>query len=303
MAYATLSGANQVDIESVVSQTQTVLTSFRFTFALNTTYELEFEVVTLNSTTTDLFTKVWATSTPEPTTWSVSTTNTTSVLQGDTGYSGIRYDPHASGGDALTMDNYEAVKITSSSASYIDNFQNSSTTGWSPLTASRWSVGTNGDSIRYYINASSYAEGTNSTLGEYSLLNASGYNNVGDFTMTVDVAAGSTSTTGTGSNYAIVFGYQSAGNYYFMEFNAISGDTALYKVVGGATPTQIAAASGAWITDTSYHSIKIQRKGTSISVWYDGESVLTTTDATFIGGQIGLGALNDAAYFDNVIVG
>ncbi len=303
MAYATLSGTNQVDIESVVSQTPTILTSFRFTFALNTTYELEFEVVTLNSTTTDLFTKVWATSTTEPTTWSVSTTNTTSVLQGDTGYTGIRYDPHASGGDALTMDNYEAVKITSSSASYLDNFQNSSTTGWSPLTASRWSVGTNGNSIRYYINTSSYAEGTNSTLGEYSLLNASGYTNVGDFTMTVDVAAGSTSTTGTGSNYAIVFGYQSAGNYYFMEFNAISGDTALYKVVGGATPSLIASASGAWITNTSYHSIKIQRKGTSISVWYDGESVLTTTDATFIGGQIGLGALNDAAYFDNVVVG
>ncbi len=43
--------------------------------------------------------------------------------------------------------------------------------------------------------------------------------------------------------------------------------------------------------------------GTSITVWYDGDQVLTTTDATFIGGQIGLGALNDAAYFDNVIVG
>ena len=40
----------------------------------------------------------------------------------------------------------------------------------------------------------------------------------------------------------------------------------------------------------------------SISVWYDGNSVLTTTDATFIGGQIGIG-FNDAAYFDNVVIG
>ena len=203
------------------------------------------------------------------------------------------------------VDNYEAVNIVSSNASYIDNFQNSSTTGWLPLTPSRWTVGTAGNatsgySVRYYINTSSYAEGTNSTLGEYSLLNATGYNNVGDFTMTADVAAGSSTA---GSNYAIVFGYQSVGNYYFMEFNAISGDTKLYKVVGGATPVSIGSTSGGQITDTNYHAIEIQRTGTSITVWYDGDQILSTTDATFIGGQIGIGALNDAAYFDNVIVG
>ncbi len=180
-----------------------------------------------------------------------------------------------------------------------DNFQNSSTTGWTPLTASRWSVGTNGDSIRYYINASSYTGGSGGSLGEYSLLSASGYTNVGDFTMTADVAAGSATA---GSNYAIVFGYQNSTNYYFMEFNATSGDTALYKVVNGSASI-VASASGTWITDTNYHSIKIQRSFSTISVWYDGHSVLSTTDSTFFGGQIGIGALNDAAYFDNVIVG
>ncbi len=105
-----------------------------------------------------------------------------------------------------------------------------------------------------------------------------------------------------GSNYAIVFGYQNSTNYYFMEFNATSGSTALYKVVSG-TASVVATASGGQITDTNYHPIEIQRIGTSISVWYDGNNVLTTSDATFIGGQIGIGALNDAAYFDNVVVG
>ncbi len=84
--------------------------------------------------------------------------------------------------------------------------------------------------------------------------------------MTVDVAAGSSTA---GSNYAIVFGYQNSTNYYFMEFNATSGDTAQAKVVSG-TASVVTPASGAWITDTNYHAIKITRKGTNISVWYDG---------------------------------
>ena len=291
--------------------TNTQIASFSLgTISTGTLYDLEFEVVTANSTATNLYAKVWnVTAATEPTTWQIATHDATAGLQGLGGNDGMRFS--LQGGTAentYLVDNYESVNLVSSNASYLNNFQNSSTTGWSPLTASRWTVGTqgnatNGYSVRYYINTSSYAEGANSTLGEYNLLNATGYTNIGDFTMTVDVAAGSASTTGTGSNYAIVFGYQSTGNYYFMEFNAISGATKLYKVVGGAAPVSIGTTSGGQITDTNYHAIKIQRKGTSISVWYDGNQILTTTDATFIGGQIGLGALNDAAYFDNVIVG
>ncbi len=172
------------------------------TLATNTQYELVFEVVTANSTTTDLYAKVWATSGAEPTTWSITTTDANTHLQAVSGEGGIQMDLAAATENTFTVDNYEEVNIISSNASYIDNFQNSSTTGWSPLTASRWTVGTNGDSIRYYINTSSYAGGTGGSLGEYSLLNATGYTNVGDFNMTVDVAAGSTAA---GSNYAIMF--------------------------------------------------------------------------------------------------
>ena len=294
----------------------TLISSFSMgTVSTGVFYDLEFEVVTANSSATNLYAKAWnITAATEPTTWQIATHDATAGLQGVSGNDGLRFS--IQGGTAentYLVDNYESVNLVSSNASYLDNFQNSSTTGWSPLTASRWSIGTqgnatNGYSVRYYINTSSYAEGANSTLGEYNLLNATGYTNVGDFTMTVDAAAGSASTTGTGSNYAIVFGYQSVGNYYFMEFNAISGATGLYKVVGGAAPSLIAAAtSGGQILDTNYHAIKIQRTGTSITVWYDGQDVfgvgVSITDATFIGGQIGLGALNDAAYFDNVVVG
>ena len=275
--------------------------------ATSTWYDLEFEVVTANTSTSDLYAKVWnVTAATEPTTWQISTTDSATGLRGINGNDGMRFALASAAENTFLVDNYEAVNLVSSSASYINNFQNSSTTGWSPLTASRhgaWGTkgnATNGYSVRYYINTSSYAEGTNSTLGEYSLLSQSGFNNIGDFNMTVDAAAASTTA---GSNYAIVFGYQSSSNYYFMEFNATSGATKLYKVVNGAAPVSIGTTSGGQITDTLYHAIEIQRVGSTITVWYDGNNILTTADATFIGGQIGLGALNDAAYFDNVIVG
>ena len=288
----------------------TVIGSLATAMAITTapTYDLEFEVVTVNSTTTDLYAKVWnITSATEPTTWQVTAVDTTGSLQNgnSSNVDGMNFLLANTSENTFVLDNYEQVNIVTSNASYIDNFQNSSTTGWSPLTASRWTVGTqgnatNGYSVRYYINTSSYAEGANSTLGEYSLLGQSGFTDVGDFTMTLDAAAASTTA---GSNYAIVFGYQDANDYYFMEFNATSGATKLYKVVGGAAPVSIGTTVGGQIIDTNYHAIKIQRIGTSISVWYDGVNILTTTDATFVGGQIGIGALNDAAYFDNVIVG
>ena len=296
---AYLNNATTINIDQVVAGTRTLIKHGNTTLATNTWYDLVFEVVTANATTTDVMAKIWAVGTAEPTTWLVSTTNTVTQLQGVSGYSGLTMQPTGTTANTFTVDNFEAVNITTTNASFFDNFQNSSTTGWSPLTASRWSVGNDNNSIRYYINTSSYTAGSNGTLGEYSLVSQSGYTNVGDFTVDLDAAAGSTTA---GSNYAIVFGYQNSTNYYFMEFNSTSGSTALYKVVSG-TASVVASASGTWITDTSFHQIKITRKGTSISVWYDGNSVLSASDATFVGGEIGIGALNDAAYFDNVVIG
>jgi hypothetical protein len=123
---------------------------------------------------------------------------------------------------------------------------------------------------------------------------------LGARTLTLTCEAKATSATG---NYAVVFGYQDAGNYYYMNFDGTSGNTKLYKVVGGAA-TAIATVSGTIIADTNAHQIKITRIGRSISVWYDGQSLLSNVlDDTFIGGQIGLGARTGLAYFDNVTAG
>ena len=294
-----LASATDINVDQVVNGTVTLIKHGVGTFAANTTYDLVFEVLTANVTTTDIMAKIWAVGTAEPTTWLVNTTNTVAQLQGVSGYDGLTFQPSGTTPATFTVDNFETVNLTATNAGYVDNFENSSAAGWTPLTASRWTVGTDGTSIRYFINTSSYAGGSGGSLGQYSLLSSTGFTSLGNFVMTVDARAASISA---GSNYAIVFGYQNATNYYFMEFSSTSGATALYKVVSG-TASIVASATGTWITDVNYHAIKIQRTGANISVWYDGASVLTASDATFGAGEIGLGAVNDAAYFDNVIIG
>ena len=87
-----------------------------------------------------------------------------------------------------------------------------------------------------------------------------------------------------------MLGYQNSTNYYYMNFSGVSGATALYKVVNGvASVVTGGSVSGTIIANTSAHEIKITRVGQAISVWYDGNQLLSNVlDSTFIGGKIGL---------------
>ena len=192
------------------------------------------------------------------------------------------------------MDNYEAVNITAASGGgfngsnvYDFDFQNGLTSGWSPSSGSTWSVASHNNSQAYYLS-STPANGGNGALGQYSTITGSNY---GDFTLLCNAAAVSGST----SNFALVFGYQNATNYYYMNFSAASGATALYRVVSGTGRNrlrQFDMGQLGKLPDTNNHLVQITRNGTSLSVWFAGqERVLQQfVDSAFgIAGQIGVG--------------
>ncbi len=215
----------------------------------------------------------------------------------------MRYDlksvSSGSTAQTFTVDNYQAINAATTTPTYLDTFQgdtlNGSASGWT-VGAGTWSVASDAYSQRYHLSTN--PGGSNNLLGAYSMVNSP--SSVGDFTFTCEAIAGS--STG---NYAVVFGYQNSTNYYYMNFSGTSGATALYKVVNGvASAVTGGTVSGTIIANTSAHEIKITRVGQAISVWYDGNELLTNVlDSTFIGGQIGLGAQTGTAYFDNVTVG
>lgn len=122
----------------------------------------------------------------------------------------------------------------------------------------------------------------------------------GDFTLTVDATAAS--STGGYDDYSIYFNYQDPSNYYYASFNETNGPNThgIFKLVGG-TKIQLADFA-ATITPGTSSAIRVEKSGSTISVYRDGVWLASATDTTFTGGKVGLGAGNSLASFDNLIV-
>jgi len=201
--------------------------------------------------------------------------------------------------DSANIRGYDTLAIhIYPEGSFTDDFEDGDSKGWTPLNPVRWTVGQDNGSYAYYINTSDYEALPGWRLGEYSLINGSNY---GDFTFTCKARTRENLGSNGWADYAIVFGYQDGNNYYYMMFNAANTETRLFKVVEGQRYT-VETAVGSWITDNNFHDIEITRVGSDITVKYNLLTVLTASDTTFGAGQIGVGSLNDAASFDDVVI-
>jgi len=179
----------------------------------------------------------------------------------------------------------------------IEGFADGDAVGWEPLTASRWSVVMDEGDYAYFLNTTEYPSLSGDRLGEYSLLPG----NYGDFTMTLQARLGDAVGSNAQADFAIVFGYQDANNYFYMMFNNSAAYTALFKVVNGVRQ-QIAIAGQDWVTDNLYHAVEISRNGDEVTILFDGATVLTAMDSAFPTGRLGVGSFNDSAYFDDISV-
>ncbi|NJD01269.1 MAG: DNRLRE domain-containing protein [Ruminiclostridium sp.] len=185
---------------------------------------------------------------------------------------------------------------------FSDNFEDQNSTGWTALTPSRWTVGTDGGSYSYYINTTSYNPQSGNRPGEYSLIDNSDYTT---FTINLNEKVGDSVSTNSTADSAVIFNYQDASNYYYLVLNNDKTKVQLFKVVSG-TAGLVADSDGTtdWVADNNYHNISIERDGDTgfIGVWYDSGYVISVYDKTFNGGKAGVGSYDDSAYFDNISV-
>jgi hypothetical protein len=122
----------------------------------------------------------------------------------------------------------------------------------------------------------------------------------GDFTLEADA-----SVAGTGSawnDFAVVFGYRDAGNYYYFSSNEgnDAGTSGLFRVVNGVS-TELADVAAPIAAGTTY-AVRVERAGGQISAFRNGQRVATASDSTFLSGQVGFGTKGDLATFDNLVV-
>ena len=169
---------------------------------------------------------------------------------------------------------------------------------WQPLTAARWSVAMDGGDLRYGIGSTNYSARSGSRLGEYSLVRGRTY---GDFAFSARVRSSEDFAANAGGDHAVVFGLQNASNYYYAMFNRTAANTQLFKVVGGVRQPALANGNYA-IPDNEYHQIEVSRAGSLITVKAGGAVIMQANDATFGAGRVGIGAFNDAAWWDDIAI-
>ena len=209
------------------------------------------------------------------------------------------YTVSVSGVQDMAQNPNTIVAQTSQSFTYLtaDGFEDGSADGWSELVASNWSVVEDEGDMAYFLNTSSIVSPGGGRLGEYSLLPG----NFGDFRFSVQAKLGDPVSSNAYADYALVFGFQDSENYYYALFNNEQSATQLFKVIGGSR-IELATASADWLYDNNYHLVEVNRLGSTISVLFDGNVIMSADDNSLGEGRLGVGSYNDSAYFDDVSI-
>ena len=109
----------------------------------------------------------------------------------------------------------------------------------------------------------------------------------------------------------IVWRAKDANNYYVTRANALEDNVVLYKTVKGVrSPLDIVGRKGGYGTDVkvpanTWHSLRIDFKGSRFSVTFNGKQLFEVEDSTFAdAGKVGLWTKADSVtLFDEVVYG
>lgn len=178
--------------------------------------------------------------------------------------------------------NFDNVKVTlkgQSTPILTDNFEND---------LSNWNVGTDGTAILSKIGGFEELSLTNNSLFRFK--EGSGWKNY-IFEADVKILAG---------RVGVVFRNNTEGSYYEFRLNNKIGELGFYRV-DSSGETVLNNVYQKVETDKFYH-VKIGAIGDDFTASIDNTQLLTTTDATYAIGRVGLSVptIDDSAIIDNV---
>ncbi|KAA3610959.1 MAG: VWA domain-containing protein [Calditrichaeota bacterium] len=175
-----------------------------------------------------------------------------------------------------------------------DNFEDGNANGWSPLNPGRWEVAQEGAYYYYGINTTLFDPIGTEALGELSVLNSQNYE---DFKLSVYAKSSENLNTNAFADFAVVFGYVDAQNYHYLMINGTRDWSQVFQIENNVRTTLFDLNTQ--IDDNSFHLIHLEKKGTTLDVYYDGFLVGSHTNIIIPAGRMGVGSYNDGAYFDD----
>jgi len=227
----------------------------------------------------------------------IATTTTTTYV--DSGLSAsTTYSYTVSAYDAASNESApsSALSVTTpptGGGSIISEDFSTSAANFTEISGGTWAVSTG----RYVLSNPVYASG----LGLLGNISVHDTQVPSDFVLTARMNV----TSNNNSNYdhtSIVFGYQDANNYYYVNFGQTNSiySSGIFGVVNGSY-TELADITTTVVPGTD-HDVSIERSGSTITVYLDQTQVASTTDSTFTTGLVGFGSFHDGGQFDDLVV-
>jgi len=208
------------------------------------------------------------------------------LAEGD--YSGI-ISVKSNGGD---KDVTVYMKVSQIADYFFDDFEDGIADGWLPNTPSRWSVVQDEGDYSYFLNSTGYSGGERTMLQGYTFDN---------FELTLKTKSAENLNQIINATYTVHFCYQNEENYYSVKFCQYNPENKLYRKKDNQTVV-LASYNGTTINDNYYHEIKLKKDGNNITVYFDQQQIMNAADSALSSGQIGLGAWQNSAYFDDILI-
>jgi hypothetical protein len=99
----------------------------------------------------------------------------------------------------------------------------------------------------------------------------------------------------------LLFRAEDSDNYFITRSNALEDNVRLYRVVDG--DRQQFESASLTVSSADYHTLEVDARGTHIEITWDGEIVISSDDATFSRGAIGVWTKADSLVrFDDLVL-
>ena len=179
-----------------------------------------------------------------------------------------------------------------------DTFEDGNADGWEPRDADNWEVVIDEGDYAYHQKNTNLGSHPGEQLNEWSIYTREEYDNI---VLTMEIKSDEDLETNPQADYAVIFHFQDADNYYFAFFNSAQNTTSLVLRRKGVETT-LYTYHPATIENERYNTVCIKTLNGHITVMANEHVIMEVTNDTFLSGHIGVGVRNDAAFFDDIFV-
>ena len=182
-------------------------------------------------------------------------------------------------------------------------FDNRHADDWLPLDPAFWEVRL--QSVADYVycikGTPRYYSPDGKRLGQYSRLSG---HSVADFNLQCYIKLGTTDSANNGVSAGLVFGFKDSRNYYYALLNRNPDFIGILRVQNGSVTTLDTLQYPLHRPPEHWYEIKLSRRGSivTLQVEEDTTRTLSVIDQTFAVGQLGLGSIDDAPCFDDILI-